>query len=185
MVSSLFLLGSVSLDLKSVVFAGGMFFAGAGLGLLASQLGNVNMSSVTEKETSEVGGLQGVFQNLGSSLGTALIGSVLIAALSSSFAAGVASSDLPPDVRSAVSEATQGGVTIVPAASVDDIAEDAGLTAAEGETLARIYSESQVASLRTAFFALIVISVLSLLFSRGIPTEVAGRRRSDSEATAQ
>ena len=107
-VSALVLLGSVSLDLRSALFAGGMFFAGAGLGLLASQLGNVNMSSVTEAETSEVGGLQGVFQNLGSSLGTALIGSVLIAALSSSFASGVASSDLPADVRSMVSEATQG-----------------------------------------------------------------------------
>lgn len=184
-VSALVLLGSVSLDLRSALFAGGMFFAGAGLGLLASQLGNVNMSSVTEAETSEVGGLQGVFQNLGSSLGTALIGSVLIAALSSSFASGVASSDLPADVRSMVSEATQGGVAIVPAASVDDIAEEAGLTAAEGETLTQIYSASQVASLRTAFFALIAISMLSLLFSRGIPTEVAGRRRSEEQATAQ
>ena len=76
-------------------------------------------------------------------------------------------------------------MTIVPAASVDDIAEEAGLTAAEGETHTQIYSESQVASLRTAFFALIVISVLSLLFSRGIPTEVAGRRRSEEQATAQ
>ncbi|MGP6170963.1 hypothetical protein ACTU6V_07095 [Microbacterium sp. A204] len=75
-------------DLRGVLFAIGMFLAGAALGLLASQLGNVNMSSVTEKDTSEVGGLQGVFQNLGSSLGTALIGSILIGALSTSFAAG-------------------------------------------------------------------------------------------------
>ena len=138
---------------------------------------------MTEKETSEVGGLQGVFQNLGSSLGTALIGSVLIGALSASFASGVASSDLPPDVRSAVSEATQGGVAIVPAASVDDIAFEAGLTAAEGETLTRVYSESQVSALRTAFFALIAIAVLSLLFSRGIPTEVAERHRRPRRAT--
>lgn len=182
-VSSLFLLWSVSLDLKSVVFAVGMFFAGAGLGLLASQLGNVTMSSVTEKEASEVGGLQGVFQNLGSSLGTALIGSVLIGALSSSFVSGVASSDLPPNVRSAVSEAAQGGVAIVPAASVDGIATQEGLTATEATTLSRIYSESQVASLRTALFALIAVALLSLLFSRGIPTEVAGRRRSERRAT--
>lgn len=181
--SALVLLGSVSTDLRSVIFAGGMFFAGAGLGLLASQLGNVNMSSVTEEKTSEVGGLQGVFQNLGSSLGTALIGSVLIGALSTSFASGVAGSDLPPDVRSTVSEATQGGVAIVPAASVDDIAEEAGLTAAEGDTLTQIYSESQVSSLRTAFFALIAIAVISLLFSRGIPTDVPQRRR--TRVTAQ
>ncbi|TFC89860.1 MFS transporter [Cryobacterium sinapicolor] len=181
--SSLLLLGSVSLDLRSVAFALGMFSAGAALGLLASQLGNVNMSSVTEKETSEVGGLQGVFQNLGSSLGTALIGSVLIAALSTSFASGVASSGLSPKVQSAVNEATQGGVAIVPAASVEGIATETGLTTAEAQTLSRIYTESQVASLRRAFFALTVISLLSLVFSRGIPTEVSGRRRSTSAAT--
>ena len=181
--SSLLLLGSVSLDLRSVAFALGMFSAGAALGLLASQLGNVNMSSVTEKETSEVGGLQGVFQNLGSSLGTALIGSVLIAALSTSFASGVASSGLSPKVQSAVNEATQGGVAIVPAASVEGIATETGLTTAEAQTLSRIYTESQVASLRRAFFALTVISLLSLVFSRGIPTEVSGRGRSTSAAT--
>lgn len=79
-VSAVILLGSATSDLRSVFFATGMFLAGAALGLLASQLGNVNMSSVTEKETSEVGGLQGVFQNLDSSLGTALIGSILIGA---------------------------------------------------------------------------------------------------------
>ena len=182
--SSLLLLGSVSLDLRSVAFALGMFSAGAALGLLASQLGNVNMSSVTEKETSEVGGLQGVFQNLGSSLGTALIGSVLIAALSTSFASGVANSDLSPEVQTAVNEATQGGVAIVPASSVEGIATETGLTTAQAQTLSRIYSDSQVASLRRAFFALIVISLLSLLFSRGIPTEVTGRRQSTSAATS-
>ena len=44
------------------------------------------MSSADEQHTSEVGGLQGVFQNLGTSLGTALVGSVLIASLATSFA---------------------------------------------------------------------------------------------------
>ncbi|MGP6175838.1 hypothetical protein ACTU6U_00880 [Microbacterium sp. A196] len=92
-------------DLRGVLFAIGMFLAGAALGLLASQLGNVNMSSVTEEDTSEVGGLQGVFQNLGSSLGTALIGSILIGALSTSFAAGVTASNLPSDVRETVIDA--------------------------------------------------------------------------------
>ncbi|PJJ61957.1 hypothetical protein [Compostimonas suwonensis] len=64
----------------------------------------------------------------------------------------------------------------LPVASVDGIAAEAGLTPDEGDTLSGIYSESQVSSLRTAFFALIVIVLLSLLFSRGIPSEVPGRR---------
>ena len=97
--SSVLLLGAVDPELSGWIFGIGMFTAGSALGLLASQLGNVNMSAVTEKDTSEVGGLQGVFQNLGSSLGTALIGSILIGALATSFASGVSTSALPDEVQ--------------------------------------------------------------------------------------
>jgi MFS family permease len=176
--SALLLLGAVTEDLRGVLFAVGMFLAGAALGLLASQLGNVNMSSVTEEATSEVGGLQGVSQNLGSSLGTALIGSLLIAALSSSFAGGVASSTLPAEVQAEVSARTEGGVAIVPSSSVTEIATKAGLSEQDAGELSGIYSASQLSSLRTAFFGLIAISLAALLFSRGIPTDVPTRARS-------
>jgi MFS family permease len=172
--SSLCLLGSVSLDLRSVIFGIGMFFAGASLGLLASQLGNVTMSSVTAEHTSEVGGLQGVFQNLGSSLGTALIGSVLIASLSSSFLGAVNASDLPSTAKSTVAASTAAGVAIVPVSSVDGIANKAGLSKSDGEKLTKLYSDSQVDSLRTAFLALIVIAVIALAFSRNLPSELVG-----------
>ncbi len=172
--ASIFLLASVSLDLKSVPFAVGMFLAGAALGLLASQLGNVNMSAVTEEQTSEVGGLQGVFQNLGSSLGTALIGSVLIGSLASGFLGSVSSSDLPDSVKSQVSASTQAGVEIVPVASVPALAEKAGVTQAQADELTSLYSDSQVSALRLSFFVLTVIAIVSLLFSKNIPTQLVG-----------
>jgi MFS family permease len=177
--SAVVLLGSVDLELQSIAFGAGMFAAGAALGLLASQIGNVNMSSVDETQSSEVGGLQGVFQNLGSSLGTALIGSVLIGALATSFGAAVATSDLPDDARATVIAATEGGVSIVPAASVPDLATEAGLSDAEADELTAVYADSQIESLRVAFVALIVIALVSLFFSRGIPTDIAGRPRNE------
>lgn len=173
--SSGVLLGSVDLELNNVVFGAGMFTTGAALGLLASQIGNVNMSSVGETQSSEVGGLQGVFQNLGSSLGTALIGSVLIGALATSFGAAVATSELPAETQAVVQEATSGGVAIVPAASVADIASGAGLSEADAAELASVYAESQIESLRVAFVALMVVALLSLFFSRGIPVDIVGR----------
>ena len=182
--SALLLLASVTDDLRSALFALGMFLAGSALGLLASQLGNVNMSSVSEKDTSEAGGLQGVFQNLGSSLGTALIGSILIGALSTSFASGVATSDLPSEVQVTVNAATDRGVTVVPAADVAGLAADAGLGDEDAAELAEIYRESQLSSLRVAFVGLIVISLLSILFSRGIPSEAMVRRRAEAAADA-
>jgi MFS family permease len=183
--SAILLLGAVDPELSGLLFATGMFTAGSALGLLASQLGNVNMSAVTEKDTSEVGGLQGVFQNLGSSLGTALIGSILIGALATSFSSGLAASTLPDDVKAQVAEATAEGVEIIPAASVEKIAADAGLSEDQGKELTKVYTDSQLESLRVAFFGLIALALLSLLASRGIPDEVPLRRpRSASDQTA-
>ena len=62
-----------------------MVLIGAGGGLLASQLGNVIMSSVDPSKASETGGLQGTALNLGASIGTALIGAILIINLISGF----------------------------------------------------------------------------------------------------
>ena len=118
-VSAILLLTAIDPELSSPAFGIGMFCAGAGLGparLTARQRQHVVASPA--KDTSEVGGLQGVFQNLGSSLGTALIGSILIGALASSFASDVATSALPDETQAIVNEQTEGGVQIVPAASV-------------------------------------------------------------------
>lgn len=58
-----------------------MSIIGIGLGLTASQLGNIVQSSVKPQFTSEASGISSTFQNLGSSLGTAIAGSVMIAIL--------------------------------------------------------------------------------------------------------
>ncbi|HMH31246.1 MAG TPA: MFS transporter [Methylomirabilota bacterium] len=167
--SSVVLLGSVSASLKGWLFGVSMFTVGAALGLLASQLGNINMSAVQEKDTSAVGGLQGVFQNLGSSLGTALIGSVLIASLTTTFNQNVQGSDLPANVKSSIATGTKAGVEVIPVTQVNEIAESKGLSTAQSNQLAQLYSDSQVSSLRTAIYGLIFIAVASLLFSKNIP----------------
>jgi hypothetical protein len=79
-------------------------------------------------------------------------------------------------VQTLVSDATSKGVEIVPASTIPQIASDAGLSDEEGQELARVYTESQLESLRVAFFGLIALALLSLLASRGIPNEVPLRR---------
>ena len=58
-----------------------LIIMGFGLGLVASQLTNLVQSSVKADLTNEASGLSSTFQNLGSSLGTALAGSIAIAVL--------------------------------------------------------------------------------------------------------
>ena len=54
---------------------------GVGMGLIASQLGHVVQSSVDASGRGEAGGLQYTGQQLGSSLGVALIGAIVLAGL--------------------------------------------------------------------------------------------------------
>ena len=73
-----------------------LLLIGLGLGGLASQLGAVTVSAVPDELSPEVGGLQNTASQFGASLGTALAGSVLIAALSASFLSGIANNPAVP-----------------------------------------------------------------------------------------
>ncbi|MGO4593587.1 MFS transporter [Leifsonia sp. 2TAF2] len=173
--ASLVLLFSIDPELQNGVFATGMFLAGAALGLLASQLGNVTMSAVDRSELSEAGGVQGVFQNLGSSLGTAILGSIMIAALGSLFLGGVAASALPHDVQTEVTQRTESGVPIVAVSEVPRIAKAAGLSDEQGRQLTDLYQDAQLQALRLSFAVLTLISISALAFSRNLPSTVAAQ----------
>lgn len=166
---SIGLLVAIKPDLTGWTFGVAMFAVGAGLGLLASQLGNVNMSAVDESKTNEVGGLQGSFQNLGSSLGTALIGSVLITTLTTGFITNINNSDLPNDVKTTITSNSSTGVEIVPVDSINQIAIDNGLSQQQADTITNDYLNAQLDGLKQSIFFLVVLSVFSLALSRGIP----------------
>lgn len=171
-VGALCLQSSVSVDLKNGWFFIGMFVIGSGLGLLASQLGNVNMSAVDKSQSSEVGGLQGVFQNLGSSLGTAIIGSVMIASLTTAFVGNITSSNLNSEIKNYVNTNSQAGVSIVPVSEVQSFAESKGLSNEEASEATSIYASSQVDALKVSLFAVVILALLGMLLSRGIPSKV-------------
>lgn len=169
-------------DLAGVIFAIGMFIVGSGFGLLASQLGNVNMSAVSAADTSEVGGLQGTFQNLGSSFGTALVGSVFILLLTSGFTGAIESSDLPSSIRQQVVAATETGTPILSQAEAEQALEAGGATPDEAAQIAQTYAETQVASLRQALFLVFALAVVALMLSRGLPREVAAAAEPEPQA---
>ena len=115
-----FLVAGMDPDADATVMNIPMMLMGLGLGALASQLGAVTVSAVSEKETAEVGGLQNTATNLGASMGTALIGSVLIATLSTVALTGVADSPEVSDaVKAQISTELVGGVPFVSDAQLD------------------------------------------------------------------
>jgi MFS family permease len=166
---SLVLVGTISPELNSLWFSIGMLLTGSGLGLLASQIGNINMSSVGKEDTAEAGGLQGVFQNLGSSIGTALIGSVFIAALIGGFATSINESQLSQSTKEQVISATENGIGIVSIDQAEKAVLDAGLSQAEATEISQQYQDAQIAGLKKALFFLTIVGLLSIALSRELP----------------
>jgi hypothetical protein len=169
-IAAFVLLGTIDVELKHAEFALALALFGVGAGLLMSQLGNVIMSSVDPSKTNEAGGLQGTAQNLGASLGTALIGAVLIAALTSGFVARVQENpDLSPTVREQVAQVAEQGIPVVPVADVEQAALDAGLSAEEAQAVADDYGEAELDGLKRAILAVALFGVISLWFTRNLP----------------
>ena len=168
---SIILMVSINAELRGWLFGFGMFIVGAGLGFLASQLGNVNMSAVGKENSAEGGGLQGTFQNLGSSFGTALIGSIFIMYLTSGFVTSINQSTLPSNVKTYISDNTKAGVQVVSATQVQDYAVSKGLSESDADTVANSYADAQIEGLKQALFYIVAIAALSILLSRNLPNK--------------
>lgn len=169
---AIMLLAAIDPELNGYAFSIAMVFVGAGLGLLASQIGNINMSAVSVDKASQVGGISGTFQNLGSSLGTALIGSILVVALTSGFIANINQSNLPTDMKNYITDNSKTGVAIVPVQALSQYATSKGLDETEASEITDIYKTSQLQSLKESIFYLVAIAALSLLLSRKIPNKI-------------
>ena len=155
-----------------------MLLAGLGVGALASQLGSVTVSSVSDEQSGEVGGLQNTVTNLGASIGTALGGAVLIAALSTSFLTGVQQNTaVPADVKSKATVELAGGVPFVSDAELRSALEKVGTTPETTDAIVEENETARLAALRSSLSVLAVIALIALLFSRGIPAQQPAAQR--------
>jgi MFS family permease len=169
----LLVLGSIQPNLKGGLFWAGMLMVGAGFGLLASQLGNVNMNAVGKNDTAEVGGLQGTYQNLGTSFGTAIAGSVFILLLTSGFVSTIQSSpSLSSQAKNEIVSKSQTGVQIVSQNQAEQYVEQAGGSKSTANTVGGLYQESQIKALKDALFVVFAVIILSILFSRNLPATI-------------
>ena len=129
------------------------------------------MSSVAPDKTSEGGGLQGTAQNLGSSLGTAIIGAVLLASLATGFSERVADNpDIPAAARETIVANAEKGIDIVPVDDVEKAAVDGGLPPEQARAVAADYGDAQLDALRLSLGAVALAALLSLWFTVRLPT---------------
>ncbi len=171
-IGALVMLATLDVKLHDTGFKVALAFIGAGAGLLASQLGNVIMSSVGPTQTSEAGGLQGTAQNLGASLGTAIVGAVLLGQLATGFSERITENpDVPAAAQKQIAAKVDEGIDIVPVAAVEEAAVKGGLTPDQASAVADDYSDAQLVALRLSLGTVALAALLSLWLTRELPTE--------------
>ncbi|MET0915373.1 MAG: MFS transporter, partial [Jiangellaceae bacterium] len=145
---------------------------GAGLGLLASQLGNVIVSSEPVESSGEVGGLQYTAQNLGASLGTALIGAVVIGTLATQLLQGIEESPTVSDqVEQAASIRLEAGVEFVSDAQLEEALAETPIPPEEQQAIAAANSEARIEALQFGMVAVAVVALLGLFPTRRLPNK--------------
>jgi len=159
---------------------------GAGMGAMASQLGNVVVSSAPVERGSEVGGLQYTAQNLGSSLGTAVIGAVVISSLGTLVIQGIqGSSQLNETVKQQTTTELESGAEFVSDAAVASALEAEGLSESEQQVVSDIYATARLDALRNGMIAVSLFAVLALFLSARLPGRALVADHAVAESVAE
>ena len=180
------LIGALDAEATASAVTIPLLLMGLGIGALASQLGAVTVSAVPDEQSSEVGGLQNTALNVGASLGTALVGSILIATLSALFLQGIAAHPDVPASLTAHAEATFGaGVPFVSDSAVRSTLQAAGVPEATINAILAVNASARLSALRAALAVVALVAVLALFFTRWIPNRQPGASGSQETDASQ
>jgi MFS family permease len=169
-VSVLLLLDTIEPQLDNASFLVAMGVLGVGMGLIVSQLGNVVQSSVEDRDRSEAGGLQFTAQQLGSSLGTALLGAIVITGLTTAFTANVgANPRVSDEVQEQVAVKVSVGASFVPAEEVRRAAQAEGADTPTTEAIVEDYENAQLSALKIGFLAAALLVAASFFATGRLP----------------
>lgn len=147
-----------------------LLLIGLGMGALASQLGAVTVSAVPEARSAEVGGVQNAVTNLGASIGTALAGSIMIAALTTSFLTSVDQNPaIPAEVKSQAPVELQSGAPFLSDTQLKTALDEAGTSTEVTQAALDANADARIDGLRAALAILAFTALLAMFFTSRIP----------------
>ena len=147
-----------------------MLLIGLGIGALASQLGAVTVGAVPDERSTEVGGVQNTATNLGASLGTAISGSILIAAVTAGFLTNIQENPaIPAAAESQAQVELAGGVAFVSDADLKAALDEANVDPSTSEAALDAYADARIVGLRSALAILALLTLLALFIAQRIP----------------
>jgi EmrB/QacA subfamily drug resistance transporter len=164
------LLAAIDVNADAKIVTIPLLLAGLGIGALASQLGAVTVSALPDELSPEVGGLQNTATNLGAAIGTALAGSILITALTTSFLQGVEQNPvIPAQVKSQADVQLAGGVPFLSNNDLQAALTNAGIAPDVTAAAVDLNAQARVDGLRSALTVLALVALVGVFFARRIP----------------
>ena len=141
-----------------------LLIAGAGLGLLVSQLNNYTLSPIEEERVSEAAGVNSAGGSFGLSFGLAFAGAIMLASLSLIFTDMAESSDvLAPAQQQQVAEALERDAEVMTNTQLEQLL--AGQPPDIREEIVRINTDARPRALQIALLIPLVGALLGLLTS--------------------
>ena len=147
----------------------GLFVYGLGLGLIASQIVNLVMSAVKPGQTAEASGVTSTLETLGSSVGTAVVGTVLVVALTGGIGRMVSNSTVFSDeAKHNISQQMPASVQVVSTEAVADAIS--GNDTYEAEAV-RIYDDARKNAFIITLIFMAFVSLASYALSKRLPAK--------------
>jgi EmrB/QacA subfamily drug resistance transporter len=124
---------TLSAQISGWAIAGWLFAYGIGVGMATAQLTSVILAEIPVAESGQASGLQSTFRQLGSALGVAILGTLLITTLGHSTSTNLTSSGVPAVAQQPIVRAVTGSAgAVIPALQAVPATQTAGDAAAAG-----------------------------------------------------
>ena len=141
-----------------------LIIAGAGLGLLVSQLNNYTLAPISEERVSEAAGVNSASGSFGLSFGLAVAGAIMLATLSFTFTSMAESSTvLPPAEQQQVAEALNDDAELMTNTALEEVL--AGQPPAIQEEIIRINTDARPRALQVALAVPFLAALVGLINS--------------------
>jgi MFS family permease len=172
----------VDADSSILTFVPGLFLLGFGCGIMLTASVNVVQSSVPEADQGSLSGLSRSVSNLGSSLGTAVAGAVLVSALITGVTSLTEESTvLAPEDKEQIAVALQGSVSAVSDAQVQEALE--GEPQPVIDEVTRINAEARDRALGLAMLTIAFIGLIGLVAAIFLPQDSRPETRPRAAST--
>lgn len=147
---------------------------GAGIGIIIPLIQSIVLGSVPTAKSSQAAGLNYTYQQLGMSLGTAIIGSILLFSLGNGIVNGLSgSSFFNQSVITENSTTITSNVEFLSNAQVEQQLAESGLSQDQQESILAVNSDARIRALRVAVGTAAVIALLSIAASGRIKDALA------------